>query len=119
MSLLIEEDIKRIAQEAAREIILSGTAVGVRNDEAKDIASAIMKHLHEGGVCPNGMDKETVNTLKDVLPDMVEFSKVYRSAKTNINRAIFALIGVGAAGLFCAGIWEKMKPIFQAMSAKP
>lgn len=107
---MTNDDIKRIASEAAREMIMSATAAGQRTLDAEDIASAVIARMqHTDGICPNGMDRETVKALKDVLPELNEFVKLYRGGKTSLRVMIIGVITLGAGFLFVAGVIAKIK----------
>lgn len=109
---MTNDDIRRIASDAAREIMCSETRTGQLKSDAEEIATAVLDRLHANGVCPNGMDAETVKALKEVLPDLKEFVNLYRGGKASIRAGIFAVLGVGTAAVFVIGAYEKIKQMF-------
>lgn len=81
--------------------------------EKKDIATNIVEEFKKSSACPNGMDSASVESLKELLPELKEFVKLYKGGKTSVRSVIYGIILIGFMSIIVAGIYERLKDLFK------
>ena len=77
-----------------------------------EIAKAVIQEMNANFQCPNGMSAEDTKALKEILPELKEFTAIYSKGKWSINMAILGLIALGLVSSLVWGLWDKfLKPI--------
>ena len=81
--------------------------------ERKELAKTIVEEIKSLDVCPNGMDKETVQTLKEIIPEMKEFLILYRKGKLSIWFGFWGFVLLGIFLSFFVGVIDRIKVYFE------
>ena len=63
--------------------------------DKNDIANLVVKKFNETSSCPNGMDKDTVEVLKKLLPVLEEIVDIYNASKQSIWKTIWVVFRTG------------------------
>jgi hypothetical protein len=79
--------------------------------DTKEIAKQVVQEFHNSGICPNGMDAATVASLKSIMPELVEFSRILRGCKATVRAGIISILLIGIVVVFVTGAWHQIKQL--------
>ena len=99
----------------------------MEDHEAKQIAKKVVEEFNTTGRCPNGMGKDDIETLKEMLPTMQRMipkldemlpslqtlSSIQVQAEKNIRRFVYGAVAIGFIIAFVTGILWHMKNILR------
>ena len=80
---------------------------------ANIMADKVAEKLAGGDfLCPNGMDKNTVEILKNLAPDLKLFVDIFRKGKLGAYYTAITLLIIGFSIIFFTGLMAKIKALF-------